>query len=97
MAFGARQENGAWRICLRKGAAILHLDSKAFPGVEVKFKSQAKAKACADTLNEVYWKRYEKARNERWTSTYGWVWEMAELVYDMGGISDADWKRITTK
>lgn len=57
MAFGARQEDGKWRICLRKGATCIH----QYPGgPEIEFASQRRAKACADELNEEFWPRYSK-------------------------------------
>lgn len=73
MAFGARvedmpfQANGktyksTWRICLRKGRIIR---GTSYPSgddkdwIDFKFKSQKLAKACADELNEKYWKDYK--------------------------------------
>ncbi|MBS3648748.1 hypothetical protein KEU06_08915 [Pseudaminobacter sp. 19-2017] len=60
MAFGARQhDDKSWRLCHRKGRTILFWKDAEFPGVEIVFASQAKAKACADSLNE-RWKEYEQ-------------------------------------
>ena len=56
MAFGARQDDDkSWRLCLRKGRIIRHAG-----GHPIKFSSQAKAKACADALNEKFWDRNKK-------------------------------------
>lgn len=54
MPFGARNEEG-WRLCHRKGRTCRHVNKKAWPDIEIKFSSQAKAKACADELNEKFW------------------------------------------
>ncbi|RWB95621.1 MAG: hypothetical protein EOQ56_28140 [Mesorhizobium sp.] len=95
MAWGARQhEDGTWRLCERKGRTILRL-SPSFPDMEIRFASQAKTKKCADQLNELYWATYEKAR-KKGEATPPFAWSMAHIIHDMGGISDADWKRITT-
>lgn len=98
MAWGARQhDDGTWRLCERKGPTLLTLHKKAWPGVEVKFASQAKTKKCADQLNELYWKTYEKARRNGWSGSDGWYWNMVNLIHEMGGISAADYERITTQ
>ncbi|MES0134543.1 hypothetical protein NKJ88_06205 [Mesorhizobium sp. M0016] len=61
MAFGARQEDGKWRLCLRKGRTITKMSfTDGSPPQEIQFKSQVKAKACADALNETYWKEYDR-------------------------------------
>jgi len=59
MAFAARQEDGKWRLCLRKGRTITHAKFKDVT-VDIAFRSQAAAKACADALNERYWKHFER-------------------------------------
>lgn len=58
MAFGARCENG-WRLCVRRGRTILGTRLSG-DWEEFKFKSQVAAKACADELNEKYWKEFER-------------------------------------
>ncbi|RWB08748.1 MAG: hypothetical protein EOQ39_18955 [Mesorhizobium sp.] len=64
MAFGARLEDGKWRLCLRKGRTITSMSFSEGPPVEIQFKSQVKAKACADALNEQYWKSFEKTERK---------------------------------
>lgn len=62
MAFGARNDEG-WRLCHRKGKSIYFVNEAKWPDVIIEFKSQAKAKACADELNEqwdAYWKKERK-------------------------------------
>lgn len=61
MAFAARQVDGKWRLCLRKGRTIDHMSFSNGAREEIEFSSQAKAKACADALNELYWKPYDKS------------------------------------
>ena len=61
MAWGARVEDGKWRLCFRKGKTITEAmvrDTKT----EIVFKNQKVAKACADALNETYWPLFEKAQ-----------------------------------
>ena len=60
MAFGARQVDGVWVLCLRKGQTIDH----AGP-VPIRFKSQARAKACADALNEEFWETFQALQKKR--------------------------------
>lgn len=61
MAWGARVENGKWRLCFRKGDTIHHAIVRD-EQIELVFPNQKKAKACADEWNEKYWDTYEKAR-----------------------------------
>ena len=62
MAFGARKDDdGTWRICLRKGDTIRRIKFANREMPVGPFKSQAKAKGCADQLN-LRWKEIEKAR-----------------------------------
>lgn len=57
MAFGARQDDDkSWRLCLRKGRTIRRAGQ-----FQIQFSSQAKAKACADALNEKFWEGNAKA------------------------------------
>lgn len=92
MAWGARQhEDGTWRLCERKGRTILRL-SPSFPDIEIRFKSQAQTKKCADVLNERYWPAYERARKK--SADMPFAWEVFDLLYDMGGIATADYERI---
>lgn len=65
MAWGARQVDGVWRLCERKGRTI---DKAIMPDgdvVEIKFKSQAKAKACADVLNAEFWDTFKSLTKKR--------------------------------
>jgi hypothetical protein len=78
MAFAARRDDdGTWRLCLRKGktfrTATLYHEQ-----VPLAFPSQAKAKACADILNERYWKQYEKhEKKQTWPP---FAYEMVEVI-----------------
>lgn len=64
MAFAARQENGKWRLCLRKGRTIDHMTFGNGAREEIEFASQVKAKACSDALNELYWKQFERTERK---------------------------------
>jgi len=57
MAFAARQhDDKTWRLCLRKGVTFSHAGE-----FQIVFSSQARAKACADALNEKFWDHNAKA------------------------------------
>lgn len=79
MAFGARIEDGKWRLCYRKGDTITFVNyyGHNFPMV---FKSQKKAKACADLLNEKYWKLFSEAKKKRTSLDSTTVNEMVEII-----------------
>ena len=64
MAFGARIEDGKWRLCYRKGDTITFVQRRGH-NFEMVFRSQKKAKACADQLNEKYWKQFSEAKKKR--------------------------------
>lgn len=98
MAFAARKhDDGTWRLCKRMGATMTHVSSQYWPTAEVIFPSQAKAKACADELNETWWKTYEKAsKNE-----YGkpsphdpMLWEFVAIIQKHEGLSPAALKEL---
>lgn len=61
MAFGARNENGGWRLAFRKGRCIYTAYDKKH---NIVFKDQKSAKACADELNDRWWKQYFVVWNE---------------------------------
>jgi len=65
MAFAARNEGGKWRLCLRKGRTITYAEIHEGQRTEIEFASQAKAKACADVLNDRYWPHFDKATRKR--------------------------------
>lgn len=65
MAFAARNEEGVWRLCLRKGITFTHFSLAWEHPIEICFKNQASAKACADELNEKCWDACEASRPER--------------------------------
>lgn len=90
MAFGARNENGTWRLCLRKGDTILFINANKHPGVEIQFSSQAKAKACADALNEQFWDTYRKHDRTGANGPYERSWEMLEVIKEHGGLTQLD-------
>lgn len=60
MPWGARKEDGVWRLCERKGITIHRAGS-----MEIAFKSQARAKACADVLNAEFWNLYTNIKKGR--------------------------------
>ncbi|MBA8881635.1 hypothetical protein [Phyllobacterium myrsinacearum] len=94
MAFASRNESGTWRLCLRMGKTITHINAAQLPGVEIGFSSQATAKKCADALNERFWKEYD--RHERLATGQPSPLEndIIELIHQMGGISKADYERL---
>lgn len=83
MAFGARNEGG-WRLCHRKGKTIKTVLAGKY---EVVFKSQAKAKACADELNDLFWKPYWKAESKDANTTPEIFWAMVETIQLHDGLS----------
>lgn len=91
MPFAARNEDGVWRLCLRKGPTYVHLWSNRWPTVEARFPSQAKAKACADELNEKCWKAYEASRPDRKRNRQpSPMWEMIEIIANHNGLTGDD-------
>lgn len=95
MPFGARQEDGKWRLCWRKGRTIVHVRKESFPGVEIVFRSQAKAKACADALNSTYWPAYEKTEKGRAELDWATYAGMLETIAEHGGLTPMDMKKLT--
>lgn len=75
--FAARNENGKHRLCHRKGITI-HGTKLSGTWEEIEFSSQAKAKACADELNRLYWKPYWKAYQKNEYPPC--AWEMYDLI-----------------
>lgn len=100
MAFGARQEDGKWRLCHRKGRTIVHWTKKFWPEVEIVFASQSKAKACADALNE-RWKEYETVefaiKRRPPVDVQAMVDFFFETIVDHGGLSDEAQKVLTSE
>lgn len=91
MAFGARNDSG-WRLCHRKGITIHHVWN---PSIQIVFKTQAKAKACADELNEKYWKQYIKIFNDESVAWPEDLWfGMLEVIHKHGGLSADNLKEI---
>jgi hypothetical protein len=80
MAFAVRREEGKWWLCLRKGRTIRYASLPDNRRVELEFSSQANAKACADALNERYWKEYEK--HERKKQYPPFAQEMVDLIQE---------------
>lgn len=95
MAFGARNEDGKWRLCLRKGETITYVDRTRWPDIEITFSSQSRAKACADELNEKCWDAYEASRPERKRNRQeSPALLMLDILLNHGAISSADKQRI---
>lgn len=96
MAFAARKhEDGTWRLCKRMGDTILTLSSAEFPGLEVKFPTQSKAKACSDALNEAHWKDYDKAaRKALPPSKTALFWAFVEILHQHEGLTEAHYKKV---
>lgn len=92
MAFGARQEQGVWRICERKGRTIKHISQRRWPDIEVKFSGRAAAEKCAHTLNEAYWDRYAKKRQK--TDDPEVAWGITQVILEHGGITMDEFERI---
>lgn len=91
MAFAARlDDDKTWRLCLRKGKTIRHIFSDKWPDIEIVFSSQAKAKACADELNEKFWKAYEKHE----TNTPDCAFDMLEVIRKHDGLTYAQYEEI---
>lgn len=72
--FGARVEQGKWRLCYRKNETIHYHDIEGH--TEIVFKNQKIAKACADALNAQYWKEFDYARKNK-------QWPAADILYGM--------------
>ena len=84
--FGARNDEG-WRLCYRKGKSIIFVCEKKFPDIIVEFPSQARAKACADELNED-WKQYQK----EYEKPGALFWKFIDILVFHNGISADDRK-----
>lgn len=90
MAFAARKEDGEWRLCKRGGDAIGRISPK-YPHITIKFSSQAKTKACADELNERFWKAYSKRTAD---TPFEHYWEMLEVIHRHGGLTDDEYESL---
>jgi hypothetical protein len=90
MAWGARQEDGAWRICERRGRTIKFVAPSTTKQVEIRFPGRARAEECAHKLNETFWEDYERYRKKHKATDVPFAWEMLDIIRDHGGISDAD-------
>jgi len=64
MAFAARNEDGKWILCLRKGRSIHFYEHNGERG-DIVFPNQKAAKACADELNEKFWKEFERGMKKK--------------------------------
>lgn len=95
MAWGARQEDGIWRICERRGRTIIRVDSNLLPNVEIRFPGRSAAEACAHKLNESHWEHYERARKKAPAPKEPpFAWQMLAIIRDHNGISEADYARL---
>lgn len=95
MAFAARNENGVWRLCKRAGDTIIHVKQELWPDITIRFSSQAKAKACADALNERFWKDYERHERKSPTEPNPHFHAMLEVIYQHEGLDKDEYRRIT--
>lgn len=95
MAWGARQEDGIWRICERRGRTIVHACSSLLPDVEIRFPARSRAEECAHQLNELHWSEYEQHRKRnKTTRETPCAWEMLAIIRDNEGISSEDYNRL---
>lgn len=96
MAWGARQEDGVWRLCERRGRTIIHARRSLLPDVEIRFPNRALAEDCAKLLNEMFWDDYERFRKnrKRKTDEMPFAWLMLDVIKIYKGISDKDVKRL---
>lgn len=96
MAWGARQENGIWRLCERRGRTITHACQSILPDVEIRFPSRSMAEDCAHILNETFWEDYERFRKnrKRTTNDMPFAWIMLDVICTYKGISKQDIKRL---
>lgn len=90
MPFGARNDDG-WRLCYRKGKSIYYVKENppVGPEIVIEFPSQARAKACADELNEhwaPYWKTVKKGGNPDPEI----FWKYIDILVKHNGISAED-------
>lgn len=92
MAFGARNDEG-WRLCHRKGRTIYYINEKLYPHMPIEFRSQAKAKACADELNE-RWKEYDSKESKKLEPTSKIFYDFIEIIYKHDGIERQDYEEI---
>ncbi len=87
MAWGARNEEGHWRLCERRGRTITHLTRQLSPEVQIVFPGRSMAEDCAHAMNEL-WDAYERtARLHPQTA------EIVDIIAKHKGISPADYER----
>ncbi len=95
MAWGARQEDGVWRLCERRGRTIVHACARLLPDLEIRFPGRAMAEDCAHKLNDLYWPQYEAHRKKhKTTNNMPFAWMILAIVRDHKGISQADYDRL---
>jgi hypothetical protein len=92
MPFGARNDEG-WRLCLRKGKTIVFVYENVFPDIIVEFPSQARAKACADELNEI-WDPYWKTERKQALPDYDVFNKYIDILVKHNGIAPEDRQHI---
>lgn len=95
MAFGARSTDGVWHLCHRKGQDVRHINERRWPDIEIRFKSQVRAKACADELNEK-WKDYSKQWNNAQVDGELFDFVVTTLAKH-GGLSPSDAQRLMSE
>ncbi|QIG69161.1 hypothetical protein EVB78_127 [Rhizobium phage RHph_N1_15] len=89
MAWGARQEDGVWRLCERRGRTITHVTRKVTPAVEIRFPGRAASEKCAHEMNERFWDGYSRDKRSHTQD-----WEIVHLIAAHQGISPADLQRL---
>jgi hypothetical protein len=96
MAWGARQEDGIWRLCERRGRTIIFACKRILPDVQIRFPGRSQAEECAKVLNELHWEEYERFRKNRKRATddMPFAWIMLKTIHEFKGISDKDIKRL---
>jgi hypothetical protein len=92
LPFAARQhDDKTWRMCLRKGRTCLFVKEGWFPKVQIKFPTHARAKACADALNE-RWKEFEAFEKGKGDESI--FWWVVDTIRANEGLTKSDWERI---
>ncbi|MBX5130736.1 hypothetical protein HJB53_30060 [Rhizobium lentis] len=89
MAWGARQEDGVWRLCERRGRTITNVTRRVSPAVEIRFPGRALAEKCAHEMNERFWDSYDRAKRSHLQD-----WEIVQLIAEHQGITPADLQRL---
>jgi hypothetical protein len=68
----------------------LFVNKDRFPSVQVRFPTQARAKACAEVLNE-RWKDYEKLEKGALSDVLWWI---VDTIRAHEGLTKADWESL---